>query len=127
VYATFGSISRPSPNASTTTRDTWTRQMGSTSLDFSQICPRCMSFRESGRSYPPRRRAKWTAGPWSSTRSRPGIKLDATNGYPHGSSDELAGLAVREFANPDDLVIATKAYHRTQRARPPRGFRVRRS
>ena len=87
-------------------------KLGSSGLDVSPVCLGCMSFGEPGRGYP-----SWTL---PDADSRPLIRqaldagvnfLDTANGYSDGSSEEIVGRAVREFANRDELVIATKVYH----------------
>ena len=62
------------------------------------------------------------AHPWSldEEKSRPFIKraldlginfFDTANAYSDGTSEEIVGLALRDFARRDEVVIATKVYH----------------
>src|SRR5215813_14074311 len=71
-----------------------------------------MSFGEPGRGYPSWTLAEADARPLIRQALEAGINfLDTANGYSDGSSEEIVGRAVREFANRDDVVIATKVYH----------------
>jgi aryl-alcohol dehydrogenase (NADP+) len=83
--------------------------LGSTGLKVSRICLGCMSFGEPGRG----------GHPWSlnEERSRPLIRqaleaginfFDTANVYSAGSSEEITGRALAEFADRDEVVIATK-------------------
>ena len=86
-------------------------RLGSTGLQVSRICLGCMSYGESDRG-----NHAWTL---DEETSRPFIKralelgitfFDTANVYSNGSSEEILGRAVRDFANRDDLVIATKVH-----------------
>lgn len=86
-------------------------RLGSTGLQVSRICLGCMSYGESDRG-----NHAWTLDEQT---SRPFIKkalelgitfFDTANVYSNGSSEEILGRAVRDFANRDDLVIATKVH-----------------
>uniref|UniRef100_UPI00123816BE aldo/keto reductase n=1 Tax=Enterobacter bugandensis TaxID=881260 RepID=UPI00123816BE len=37
--------------------------------------------------------------------------FDTANSYSDGSSEEIVGRALRDFARRDDVVVATKVYH----------------
>jgi 1-deoxyxylulose-5-phosphate synthase len=84
-------------------------RLGTTGLEVSPICLGCMSFGEPDRG----------RHPWSLTeeRSRPLIKqaleaginfFDTANVYSDGSSEEITGRALRDFADRDEIVLATK-------------------
>jgi len=84
---------------------------GKTGLKISRLCLGCMSFGEPDRGQ----------HPWSLTEadSRPLIRraielginfFDTANMYSDGSSEEITGRALKDFANRDEIVIATKAY-----------------
>jgi aryl-alcohol dehydrogenase (NADP+) len=97
-------------------------KLGNTGLDISPICLGAMSFGEPGRGYP-----AWTL---PEEDSRPLIKaaveaginfFDTANGYSDGSSEEILGRALREFAVREDVVIATKLYHPMRPGRPNSG------
>ena len=48
---------------------------------------------------------------FSSARLRPAINFfDTADVYSIGASEEVVGRALKEFAKPDDVVIATKVY-----------------
>ncbi|WML44650.1 aldo/keto reductase [Neobacillus sp. PS3-40] len=86
-------------------------KFGNTGLDVSRLTLGCMSFGETDRGYP-----KWTLGEGE---SRPIIKkalelginfFDTANFYSEGTSEEIVGKVLREFANRDEIVLATKVY-----------------
>ena len=86
-------------------------KLGNSGLDVSRICLGCMSFGEASASH------TWSL---DETASRPIIKcaveagitfFDTANGYSKGSSEEIVGRALRDFANRDEIVIATKVYY----------------
>jgi len=96
-------------------------KLGSTGLDVSRLCLGCMSYGEPDRG----------AHSWSLTEeaSRPFIKraleagvnfFDTANVYSAGSSEEIVGRALRDFADRDEIVIATKL-HGTMRPGPNGG------
>ncbi|GAA3739785.1 aryl-alcohol dehydrogenase (NADP+) [Spinactinospora alkalitolerans] len=84
-------------------------KLGSTGLDVSRICLGCMSYGEPGRG-----KHAWTLGEES---GRPFIKraveagvnfFDTANVYSDGSSEEIVGRALAEYADRDEIVLATK-------------------
>ncbi|WP_037577878.1 aldo/keto reductase [Phaeacidiphilus oryzae] len=88
-------------------------KLGSTGLDVSRICLGCMSFGEAGRGP-----HEWTL---DEDASRPIIRsaieaginfFDTANVYSHGSSEEIVGRALAEFARRDEIVLATKVHGR---------------
>jgi aryl-alcohol dehydrogenase-like predicted oxidoreductase len=91
-------------------------KLGNTGMDVSRICLGCMSFGVSGR---------WNLAPWvlEEEQSFPIIKkaldlginfFDTANIYSLGGSEEILGKALKKYANRDDIVIATKVFHRMQ-------------
>lgn len=87
-------------------------QLGNTDLNISRICLGCMTYGE-----PSRGNHAWTLPEES---SRPLIKqaldaginfFDTSNNYSDGSSEEIVGRALRDFARRDEVVIATKVYN----------------
>ncbi len=83
--------------------------LGRTGLKVSRICLGCMTYGEPGRG----------AHPWTlqEDASRPLIRhaveaginfFDTANVYSDGSSEEIMGRALREFARRDEIVVATK-------------------
>jgi aryl-alcohol dehydrogenase-like predicted oxidoreductase len=88
------------------------RKLGTTGLDVSSVALGCMSYGEPDRGHPP-----WSL---NEEQSRPLIKqaiesgvnfFDTANMYSQGSSEEITGRALRDFANRDEIVIATKLRH----------------
>ncbi len=89
-------------------------KLGTTGLDVSPICVGCMTFGDPARGTHP-----WTL---SEEQSRPLIRqaveaglnfFDTANVYSDGSSEEIVGRALAEYARRDEVVIATKVHGRT--------------
>jgi aryl-alcohol dehydrogenase-like predicted oxidoreductase len=87
------------------------RKLGRTGLDVSRICLGCMSYGAPDRGFHP-----WTLGEEA---ARPFIKralelginfFDTANIYSGGTSEEIVGRALKDFARRDEVVIATKVY-----------------
>jgi len=87
-------------------------KLGTTGLDVSPIAIGAMTYGEPRRGHP-----VWSLGEEA---SRPLIRraleaginfFDTANIYSQGSSEEILGQALRDFANRDDVVIATKLRH----------------
>jgi aryl-alcohol dehydrogenase-like predicted oxidoreductase len=87
-------------------------KLGSTGLDISPIAIGAMTYGEPDRGHP-----VWSLG---EDDSRPLIKhaldaginfFDTANMYSLGSSEEILGRALKDFADRDDIVIATKVRH----------------
>jgi 1-deoxyxylulose-5-phosphate synthase len=88
-------------------------KLGRTGLEVSRLCLGCMTY-----GAPDRGNHAWTL---NEEQSRPLIRqaleaginfLDTANTYSDGTSEEIVGRAVRDFARRDELVIATKVYVR---------------
>src|SRR5215203_4530258 len=88
-------------------------RLGSTGLEVSRICLGMMSFGDPARG----------AHPWSlpEEESRRLIEkalavgitfFDTANVYSAGSSEEITGRAIRDFADREDVVLATKVHGR---------------
>lgn len=86
--------------------------LGKTDLKVSRLCLGCMTFGE-----PDRGNHAWTLPEES---SRPIIQralegginfFDTANSYSDGSSEEIVGRALKDFARRDDVVVATKVYY----------------
>ncbi|MDN8541250.1 aldo/keto reductase [Erwinia sp. BC051422] len=88
-----------------------TLPLGNTDLTVSRLCLGCMTYGE-----PQRGRHAWTLPEES---SRPLIKqaleaginfFDTANSYSDGSSEEIVGRALKDYARREDIVLATKVY-----------------
>src|SRR5919202_446252 len=88
-------------------------KLGTTGMDVSRICLGCMGFGDAERWI-----HKWVL---NEENSRPIIKhaldlginfFDTANVYSLGTSEEILGRALKDFANRDEVVIATKLHGR---------------
>ncbi|MDB5403770.1 MAG: putative aldo/keto reductase [Rhodopila sp.] len=88
-------------------------KLGRTGLEVSRICLGCMSYGTPGQG-----NHAWSLG---EDDSRPFIRraleaginfFDTANRYSLGTSEEILGRALKDFARRDDVVIATKVYGR---------------
>jgi len=88
-------------------------KLGSTGLDVSRICLGCMTY-----GVPDRGTHEWTL---DEEASRPLIRqaleagvtfFDTANVYSDGTSEEIVGRALRDFARRDEIVLATKVHGR---------------
>ena len=86
-------------------------RLGRTGLKVSRLCLGCMTYGE-----PNRGPHEWTLG---EEQSRPFIRqaleaginfFDTANVYSAGSSEEIVGRALNEFARRDEIVLATKVH-----------------
>jgi len=86
-------------------------KLGSTGLEVSRICLGAMSYGE-----PTRGNHSWsldeqTSRPFIQRALELGITFfDTANVYSDGSSEEILGRALRDFATRDEVVVATKVY-----------------
>jgi len=87
-------------------------KLGNTGLDVSPICLGCMSFGSA---------EGWSHSQWAMNEddSRSMIQhaldlginfFDTANVYAYGRSEEILGKALKDFANRDEVVIATKVF-----------------
>ncbi|PRG95188.1 aldo/keto reductase [Burkholderia multivorans] len=88
-------------------------KFGSTGLEVSKLVLGCMTFGEPSRGTHP-----WTL---PEAESRPIIRraieaginfFDTANMYSDGTSEEIVGRALHDFAKRDEVVIATKVFYR---------------
>ncbi|MEC0372276.1 aldo/keto reductase [Paenibacillus chibensis] len=88
-------------------------KLGNTGLDVSRLCLGCMGFGVAERWVHP-----WVQNEES---SRPIIKkalelginfFDTANVYSDGTSEEIVGRALKDYANRDEIVLATKVHFR---------------
>ncbi|MDH5541164.1 MAG: aldo/keto reductase [Rhizobacter sp.] len=94
-----------------------TTRLGRSGLTVSRICLGCMTYGQPERG----------AHPWTldEAASRPLIRqavelginfFDTANSYSDGSSEEIVGRALKEFARRDEIVVATKVRFGARRA-----------
>lgn len=87
-------------------------KFGNTGMDVSPICLGCMSFGSAD---------GWVHNPWALNEedSRAILKraldlgvnfFDTANAYAYGSSEEILGRALKDYANRDEVVVATKVF-----------------
>ena len=88
-------------------------KLGSTGLEISRLCLGCMSFGEPGRGGHPWSLGEDAARPIIRQALEAGINfLDTANVYSDGSSEEIVGRALADFAHRDEVVLATKVHGR---------------
>ena len=94
-----------------------TARLGHTGLTVSRICLGCMTY-----GVPDRGAHPWTL---DETASRPLIRqavelginfFDTANAYSDGTSEEIVGRALRDFARRDEIVVATKVRFASRKA-----------
>ena len=87
------------------------KNLGSTGLKISPLCLGCMTY-----GVPERGNHPWTMG---EEESRPLLKkaldmginfFDTANAYSDGTSEEIVGRVLKDFAQRDEIVLATKVY-----------------
>ena len=84
-------------------------RLGTTGLQVSPICLGCMSFGDPNRGGHTWSLDEEHARPLIRQALEAGINFfDTANVYSAGSSEEITGRALKDFANRDDVVIATK-------------------
>ncbi|GAA3090894.1 aldo/keto reductase [Rhizobium viscosum] len=88
-------------------------KLGKTGLEVSKICLGCMTYGD-----PNRGNHAWSL---PEEESRALLKqaidlginfLDTANTYSNGSSEEIVGRAIKDFAKREDIVLATKVFNR---------------
>jgi len=98
-------------------------RLGRTGMEVSRICLGCMTYGD-----PDRGAHTWTL---PEEHSRPLIRhalelgvnfFDTANTYSDGTSEEFLGRAIRDFANRDEVVIATKVYFPLRKGLNARGL-----
>src|ERR1700728_1191624 len=87
--------------------------LGSTGLEVSPIALGAMTYGEPGRGYPAWSLTEEDSRPLIEHAVEAGINFfDTANRYSLGSSEEILGRAIGDFARRDEVVIATKVYGR---------------
>lgn len=93
-------------------------KLGNSDLEVSRICMGCMGFGDSGKG-----QHSWTLDEEHSREIiKHGLELgvnffDTAIAYQNGTSEQYLGRAIRDFANRDEVVVATKFLPRTQEER----------
>ena len=86
-------------------------KLGNTGMDVSRVCLGCMGFGDATAGF-----QEWVI---DEEKSRAIIKgaldlgvnfFDTANCYSHGTSEEYLGRALNDYANRDDVVVATKVF-----------------
>jgi aryl-alcohol dehydrogenase (NADP+) len=86
-------------------------KLGSTGLEVSRICLGCMTYGDPQRGNHPWSLPEDQSRPFIQRALELGINFfDTANVYSAGSSEEIVGRALRDFASRDDVVIATKVH-----------------
>jgi aryl-alcohol dehydrogenase-like predicted oxidoreductase len=94
-----------------------TTRLGRTGLTVSRICLGCMTY-----GVPERGAHPWTL---DEAASRPLIRqavelginfFDTANAYSDGTSEEIVGRALKEYARRDEIVVATKVRYASRQA-----------
>ena len=85
-------------------------KLGNTDLNVSRICLGCMTYGE-----PNRGNHAWTLPEEQPPAAETGAGsrhqlFDTANSYSDGSSEEILGRALRDYARREDVVVATKVY-----------------
>src|SRR3979490_475277 len=99
------------------------KNLGNTGLKVSKLCLGCMTF-----GVPERGDHPWTL---PEEQSRPLIRqavelginfFDTANAYSDGTSEEIVGRALTDFARRDEVVIATKGFYPLHQGANARGL-----
>jgi aryl-alcohol dehydrogenase-like predicted oxidoreductase len=92
-------------------------KLGSTGLDVSRLCLGCMSYGVPERGGHPWSLDEDAARPFLQHAVELGVNFfDTANVYSDGTSEEIVGRALADFARRDEVVIATKVHGRMRRA-----------
>src|SRR5919112_1891495 len=87
-------------------------KLGTTGLDVSPIAIGAMTYGEPDRGHPVWSKGEEEARPLIRHALETGINFfDTANMYSNGSSEEILGRALKDFADRDAVVIATKLRH----------------
>ncbi len=88
-----------------------TVNLGRTGLKVSRLCLGCMTYGEPDRGGHPWTLDEAASRPFLRAALDAGINFfDTSNSYSAGSSEEILGRALLEYADRDDVVIATKVF-----------------
>jgi aryl-alcohol dehydrogenase-like predicted oxidoreductase len=99
------------------------RKLGTTGLDVSPVAIGAMTYGDPGRGHPVWSLDEEASRPLIRHAIEAGINFfDTANLYSYGSSEEILGRALRDFADRDDVVIATKLRHQMRPGPNGRGL-----
>jgi aryl-alcohol dehydrogenase-like predicted oxidoreductase len=88
-------------------------KLGATGLAVSRVCLGCMSYGVPERGTHPWTLDEETSRPFIKAALEAGINFfDTANMYSDGTSEEIVGRALADFARRDEIVLATKVFHR---------------
>jgi aryl-alcohol dehydrogenase-like predicted oxidoreductase len=91
-------------------------KLGTTGLEVSRICLGCMSYGDPSRGAPPWSLDEAASRPFIQAALEAGINFfDTADVYSAGSSEEITGRALRDFAHRDEIVLATKVNGRMRK------------
>lgn len=92
-------------------------QFGNTGLTVSKLCLGCMSFGDAAKEGHDWAMDLESSRPFFRQALEAGINFfDTANAYSGGSSEEFTGKLLKEMANRDEIVIATKGFFRWRQA-----------
>ncbi|KAA1179268.1 aldo/keto reductase [Rhizobium tropici] len=88
-------------------------KLGRTGLEVSRICLGCMTYGDPNKGTHAWSLKEEESRPLLRQAIEAGINfLDTANTYSNGSSEEIVGRAIKDFARRDDIVLATKVFNR---------------
>ena len=98
-------------------------KLGSTGLKVSRLCLGCMTYGVPERGAHPWSLDEETSRPFIQRALELGVNFfDTANTYSDGTSEEIVGRALRDFARREEIVIATKVFHPMRRDANARGL-----
>jgi aryl-alcohol dehydrogenase-like predicted oxidoreductase len=98
-------------------------RLGKSGLKVSRLCLGCMSFGVPGRGAHPWTLEEEQSRPFIARAIELGINFfDTSNSYSDGTSEEITGRALRDFAKRDEVVIATKVFFPLRKGPNARGL-----
>ena len=97
-------------------------KLGTSGLDVSSIAIGAMTYGDPGRGHPVWSLGEEAARPLIRHGWKPGSILRHREHHSQGASEEILGRALRDFADRDDVVIATKLRHPMRSGPNGKGF-----
>ncbi|MGI8757195.1 MAG: aldo/keto reductase [Acidimicrobiales bacterium] len=91
-------------------------KLGSTGIDVSGVCLGCMSYGDPQRGSHPWSQGEEASRPFIQKAVEAGINFfDTADVYSDGSSEEIVGRALGDFARREEIVLATKVHGRMRK------------